>query len=53
VRGDKFTVYINGVKERTVENNKIAEGRLAFEVVQDSGTSYCLFENGWVWEYDE
>jgi len=52
-RGPMFTVYLNGVKERTIENGKITEGRLAFEVVQNSGTSYCKFENGWVWEYDE
>ncbi len=53
VRGNSFTPYINGVKERTVTNEKVSEGRLAFEVVQNSGTSYCLFEKGWVWVYDE
>jgi hypothetical protein len=53
VRGDTFTVYINGVKERSIQNNKIGEGRLAFVVVQNSGTSYCKFEKGWVWAYDE
>ena len=52
-RGDTFTVYINGQKQQVVENNKVAEGRLALEVVQNSGTSYCKFENGWVWEYNE
>ncbi len=53
VVGDTFTVYINGVKERAIQNNKIADGRLAFEVVQNSGTSYCKFENTWVWAYDK
>lgn len=53
VRGDTFTVYINGVKERSIQNNKIAEGRVAFEVTQESGTSYCKFENAWLWEYAE
>lgn len=52
-RGDTFTVYINGVKERAVQNNRISEGRLAFEVIQESGASYCKFENSWVWEYDQ
>jgi len=52
-RGDTFTIYINGVKQQVIENNKISEGRLAFEVFQNSGTSYCLFENGWVWAYNE
>jgi len=52
VHGDSFTLYINGVKERTIQNNKITEGGLAFEVTQESGTSYCKFENGWVWAYD-
>jgi hypothetical protein len=52
-RGDTFTVYINGVKERAIENNKIAEGRIAFEVIQNSGSSYCKFSNAWVWVYDK
>jgi len=52
-RGSIITVYINGIKERTIENNKITEGRLALAVLQESGTSYCKFEKGWVWEYDE
>lgn len=52
-RGDTFTVYINGEKQQVIENNKVSEGRLALEVVQNSGTSYCKFENGWVWEYTE
>jgi hypothetical protein len=52
-RGDTFTVYINGIKERSIQNNKVAEGRLAFEVVQNSGTSYCKFQNAWVWVFDE
>lgn len=51
--GDQLTVFINGVKERTIENNKISEGRLAYLVVQESGTSYCLFDKGWLWEYNE
>ncbi len=52
-RGDKFTIYINGVKERTVENNKIEDGNLGLEVVQNSGSSYCNFTSGWVWQYDK
>jgi hypothetical protein len=51
--GDTFTIYINGVKQQVVQNNKITEGRLALEVIQNSGTSYCRFEDGWVWEYDQ
>jgi hypothetical protein len=51
--GDQFTIYINGVKERTVQNNKVDEGRLAFEVIQNSGSSYCKFSYGWVWVYDK
>jgi hypothetical protein len=52
-RGETFTIYINGVKDRTVRNNKITEGRLAFQVVQESGSSYCKFTKGWVWAYDD
>lgn len=51
--GDNLTIYINGVKERMIQNNKVTEGRLAFEVVQNSGSSHCTFTNGWVWVYDE
>jgi hypothetical protein len=50
--GDTFTIYINGVKERSFQNNKIAEGRIAMLVDQESGTSYCKFEKSWVWAYD-
>ncbi len=53
VVGDTFTVYINGVKERAVQNDKVTEGCLAFQVVQNSGTSYCKFENTWVWAYNK
>jgi hypothetical protein len=52
-RGETFTIYINGVKDRVVRNNKLTEGRIAFEVIQESGSSYCKFTKGWVWAYDE
>jgi hypothetical protein len=52
VVGDAFTVYVNGVKEKTVTNNKITAGKVAFLVTQESGTSYCMFTNTWVWAYN-
>lgn len=52
-QGSTYTVYINGEKEQVAENNRIGEGRIAFTVYQNSGTSFCQFENGWVWVYDK
>lgn len=51
-KGSTFTVYINGEKQQVVENNKVVEGGIALLVTQNSGTSYCEFDKGWLWVYD-
>lgn len=51
-QGQTFTVFINGVKQQVVENSKIVEGGIALLVSQESGTSYCEFDKGWLWVYD-
>ncbi len=49
-QGGTFTVYINGEKIRTVENAKLQTGRIAVMAYQESGTTVCTFDDGWVWE---
>lgn len=51
-QGSTFTIFINGVKQQVVENNKVVEGGIALQVSQESGTSYCEFDKGWLWVFD-
>ena len=49
--GNKFTVYINDVRQGTFYDysNKRTSGKLAFLGWQETGKSSCKFENTWVW----
>ena len=49
VKDKAFTVFINGQKTKTLTDSKLTNGVLAFHVWQDSGTTTCTFNNGWVW----
>lgn len=51
-QGQTFTVFINGVKQQVIENSKLVEGGIAFTMDQESGTSYCEFDKGWLWVFD-
>jgi len=44
-----FTVFINGEKTKTLSDSKLINGVLAFHVFQNSGSTTCTFNNGWVW----
>lgn len=47
--GDHLTFYANGDRLKTILNDKLSEGRIAYQVQQESGETTCLFKNGWVW----
>lgn len=47
-----FTVYINNEKIKTVENNKLKEGKIFVMAHQESGATICTFKDGWVWELE-
>jgi len=47
--GDRMTLFVNGKRLGSYSNNKLEEGRLAFQVAQESGETTCIFKNGWVW----
>jgi hypothetical protein len=53
VKGDQFTVFLNGQEMRTLTNNKLSKGLIAVFGWQESGTSRCEFHNTWVWSFDE
>jgi hypothetical protein len=47
--GDWMTLFVNGKRLGSYTNNKLKEGRLAFQVAQESGETTCIFKNSWVW----
>ena len=47
--GDHLTFYANGDRLSTIQNDKLTEGRIAFQVQQESGETTCVFKNSWVW----
>jgi len=51
--GDKFTMYINGVRQGSYYDysKQRLDGNFGFFAWQDSGTSTCTFENTAVWAY--
>ncbi len=51
--GDKFTMYINGEKLSTAQNDKRAKGLTALMAYQESGKSSCIFSNSWMWAFNE
>jgi hypothetical protein len=52
-KGDQFTIYINGKAMRTLTNNKLNEGSMAFLGWQESGKTTCEFNDTWLWVFDE
>jgi hypothetical protein len=53
VKGPDINVFINGKKERQVEDPKLKEGLLALSAFQESGSTMCQFKNTWVWVFDK
>jgi hypothetical protein len=51
-QGGSFTLYINDEKIKTVENNKLKEGKIFVMAHQESGATICTFKDGWVWELE-
>lgn len=52
VRGKDIDIFINGDKQRQVEDTKLEEGLLALSANQESGRTVCTFEDTWVWVFD-
>lgn len=52
VEGEKFTVYINGVRQGNFfdYSKQRLDGEFGFTASEDSGTSTCTFANTWIWE---
>jgi hypothetical protein len=44
-----LSVYANDVRLTNASIGKLARGKIAFYVCQESGTTTCLFTNGWLW----
>lgn len=53
VNGRNITPYINGEKERTIEDVKLKEGLIALMTIQESGSTTCTFNDTWVWAIDK
>jgi hypothetical protein len=53
VQDKDITVYINGDKQRQVEDTKFKKGLLALSTYQESGTTTCKFRDSWVWVFDK
>jgi hypothetical protein len=47
-QGDVFTFYTNADRMRTVQDDHQSEGRFAYQVLQESGETTCVFKNTWV-----
>ncbi len=50
VDGRNIYPYINGKKQRLVEDIKLKEGLFALSATQESGVSICKFEDTWIWQ---
>lgn len=53
VKGSEITVFINGDKQRKLEDKKLKEGLVALSTLQESGHTTCKFENTWIWVIDQ
>jgi hypothetical protein len=53
VDGRNIYPYINGKKQRLVEDITLKEGLFAISATQDSGVSTCIFEDTWIWAIDK
>jgi hypothetical protein len=52
-RDKNIAVYINGTKQRQVEDTQHAGGWLALSAFQESGSTICKFDQTWVWAFDQ
>jgi hypothetical protein len=52
VNGRNIYPYINGTKQRLVEDITLTEGLFAISATQESGVSTCIFDDTWIWEID-
>lgn len=53
VQDGLMTVYMNSVRLSNVVITSRSEGRIAFWGSQQSGDTTCIFENNWIWAFDE
>lgn len=53
VKGKDIFVYINHDKQAWIEDLQLKEGEIALSAYQESGKTECVFENTWVWAFDE
>jgi hypothetical protein len=53
VNGRNIYPYINGKKQRLVEDITLKEGTFAISATQDSGLSTCIFTDTWIWAIDK
>jgi hypothetical protein len=53
VDGRNIYPYINGKKQRLVEDITLKDGLFAFTASQESGVSTCTFKDSWIWAIDK
>jgi len=53
VKGKDIFVYINHDKQAWLEDLQLKDGLLALSAYQESGKTQCIFENTWVWAFDQ
>lgn len=51
--GRNIYPYINGKKQRLVEDITLTKGYFAISATQDSGVSTCSFADTWIWAIDK
>jgi hypothetical protein len=52
VQGKDIDIFLNGDKQRRVEETTLTEGLLALSAFQESGRTVCTFEDTWVWVFE-
>ncbi|HMN59462.1 MAG TPA: hypothetical protein PJ988_03820 [Anaerolinea sp.] len=53
VNGRNISPYINGKKQRLVEDITLKDGLFALSASQESGVSTCTFSDTWIWAIDK
>ena len=53
VNGRNIYPYINGKKQRLVEDITLKDGLFALSASQESGVSTCTFSDTWIWAIDK
>lgn len=48
-KGENITPYINGDQLRSLPNSKLTEGLIGWGTFQESGTTTCTYQSGWIW----